>query len=107
MSEKDPFFRIGTGDGEMHEVNQDNATVYNHLGRLAIFDHVFVTLSENSGVYVWKHNPAYEALAARAVENACILHLNLQEVSEVDMKAYMRHVTADLESSDTIPENWE
>lgn len=106
MSELETFAYVNAG-GERHEANAENTSVYQHLGNLALYDNVFVQISDKSGIYIWKHNDGYEDIATSAVEHGATLHLNLREVSEIDLKAYDKFVLADLEKSQGIPENWE
>ena len=99
MSELEPFATLNVGE-EKYEVTRENATLYRHLGAAAMIDHLFVSLGENSGIYVWQNNPAYDEVAAAAVANECMLILNIQEPSEMDVKAFIKHHKSDL---DTIP----
>lgn len=99
MSEKESFATVHAGD-ETYEVFRENATVYRHLGNKAL-DHVFVSIEEDKGVYVWESNPMYAALATLAVQNECMLVLNIPEPSEMDVKAYMKHHSSDV---DTVPD---
>lgn len=105
MSELEPFAFVNAG-GERYGANCENTSVYQHLGKLALYDNVFVQISEKSGIYVWKHNPRYDSIATLAVENTATLHLNLREVSELDLNAYDKFVLADLKKSDGVPESW-
>ena len=81
--------------------------VYLHLGRYALYDHIFVALSENSGAYVWRHMQGFDELATAAIENQCQIHQNIPKVSKRDAESYDNHVLADLRNTDTIPEGWE
>lgn len=94
-------------NGEKVELTRENVSVFRHLGRYALYDHVFVQTGENEGVYVWAHNSSFEALCEAAAEALCVQHLNLPEVSEQDEKNYMRHALADMESIEGFPTEWE
>ena len=98
MSELEPFATLNVGK-EKYEVTQDNATLYRHLGNTAL-DHLFVSIGENSGIFVWSDNPSYDEVAAAAVANECMLVLNIKEPAEMDVKAFIKHHKSDL---DTIP----
>jgi len=100
MKENEVFATLNVGN-EKFEARQDNTAIYRHLGKWALYDHVFVELNEKSGVYIWNTNQFYEDLALLAVEHECTLHLNIQEPSEVDIKAYIKHHTGD---KDALPE---
>jgi len=99
MNEKESFATINV-EGEQYEVGQHNATLYKHLGQTAL-DHVFVSIGESAGIYVWENNAGYEDLAKAVVENECMLVLNISEPSDMDVKAYIKHNKADL---NIIPE---
>jgi len=93
-------------NGERYEVNTDNTALYRHLGRFAIYDHVFVRLPENRGAYVWNSMNGYDDLATAAVHNGCELHLNLKEASELDINNFTKYSMADLDRLDHFPEEW-
>ena len=107
MSQEEPenFARITLASGEDVELSADNTYLYRHIGNLTMYDHVFVVLPEETGIYFWQHNEAYHTLAALAVENECTMHLNIREVSTTDMKYYIEHQLKDL--GDTLPEEWD
>lgn len=106
MSEQIEGFGVINTNGERHEMTRDNTSLFNHLGRLALYDHLFVIFPDETGVYIWSTNPSYEQLAALAVEHECIMHLNLQAVAEIDERNYLKHHTGDLKEFDTIPDDW-
>ena len=90
--------------GERLELTRDNVTIYTHLGRYALFNHVFVTTPEDQGVYIWAHHPNFTELAELAEANQCVIHANLPQVSEFDENAYVAHAMSDV--GDTLPEDW-
>lgn len=92
--------------GEVHEMTPENTSLFQHIGKYALYDHLFVVLAEDQGIYFWKHHSSYEGLAVAAVEAGAPLHLNIQEPSQFDVNNYMRHVTKDLSTADTFPEDW-
>lgn len=92
-------------EGKQYEVTRENATLYRHLGSTAL-DHLFVSIGENAGIYVWENNPNYEAISTAAVENECMLVLNIKEPADMDIKAYVKHNKKDLEDTVTVPEEW-
>lgn len=107
MEQNKEGFATVTVNGERHEARQDNTSVYRHLGKFALYDHVFTSISENSGVYIWKHNPSHAEFERLAIESECPTHLFIPEVSEVDRNAYESSVLADLSKADTFPEDWQ
>lgn len=98
------FAKITLPDGREMEMTPENTHLYRHIGRFALFDHIFFITGEAGGIYFWQHHHMYQTLAALVVENECPLHLNIQEVSEIDQRYYLQHNTRDL--GDTIPEGW-
>lgn len=92
--------------GERHEAHSENTTVYRHLGKAAIYDHIFISIGEDAGIYIWNDNPQFNELGTRAVEAACLLILNIKEASETDVKAYIEHHSKDLDSFNEVPDDW-
>lgn len=54
-----PFAHV-TAEGERHEARQDNTSLYRHMGMYAIYDHVFVQISDRQGIYLWSDNKSYD-----------------------------------------------
>lgn len=104
MSELEPFAKIRAEEGEF-EMRRDNTSLFRHLGNYALYDHVFVVVGEDAGIYIWRTHPNYDEVSTLAVENECALHLNIPEVADCDRRTYEKHNTADL--GDFIPEGWE
>ena len=101
MSES--FARI-EAHGENIELDRSNSSLYLHLGRLAIYDHLYVEHPQG-GIYFWRHNEHFDSLLDGAVDAKCTVHFNLQEVSKADEDAYYSHAMADL--GDYPPEGWD
>lgn len=104
--EKEVFAKLNLPDTTV-ECRRDNTSLYTHIGRLAVFDHVFVTFQEEEsvkGIYVWENNDGFKSLAQDALNNRCEAHLNLDKVNEFDVQNYMEQATQDL--GDTFPEEW-
>lgn len=101
---REPIAEV-TINGERHEARRDNASLFRHLGRHAIFDHVFLQTSENTGAYIFNHINGYEELSEFMMRNGYPMHVNLPEASQLDQDAYMRFATQDM--ADTFPEDWE
>ena len=93
-------------NGEDLPLSRDNVTLYKHLGAHAVYDHLFITVGEDKGLYVWNYHSQYQELAARAVKAEAVLHLNITEPSRCDVEALLDHTTADLHNTDTFPEQW-
>lgn len=109
MSEQLPSFEKVRSNGVEHELTRDNAFVFTHLGKLAIYDHLYVKTGGSNAVYLWRFAPStgqevslYHHIKPKALENDCQSFLNLKEVNEKDIETYVRHATEDLK--DTPPE---
>lgn len=92
-------------NGQEFEARRDNTSLFRHLGKAAIFDHVFLQTGENEGAYIFNGIKGYDDLSAYMMANGYPMHVNLPEASPLDQDAYMRQATSDL--SDTVPEGWE
>jgi hypothetical protein len=107
MNEFDPihFGNLHLPDGEKLEVTTENTILYNHPGRLSLFDHLFIQMGEKKGLFIWAQippdNPNYVALAPAAVENGCEVRVNLREVAEGDMEMFEEYSLSDI---DEIPD---
>ncbi len=107
MSEHEPFEKV-RASGKEHEMTSENSSVWTHLGKLAIFDHVYVKTEEN-GVYLWRYAPMdgkessfYHHIQQKALDNNCKALLNMDEVEDKDRETYIRHALKDL--NDLPPE---
>lgn len=110
MSEHLHEFATITADGEQFPATRENTTVFMHLGAASLYDHVYVLhpSGETAG-YIFAQqppeNPVFKDLAALAIENLCCTHLNIPEASEMDIKAFIKEATRNIE--DCVPEGWE
>lgn len=111
MSEHEPihFGNLNLPDGEKLKVTTENTILYNHLGRLSLFDHLFIQIEDDKGLFIWAQippdNPNYLALAPSAVEHGCELRLNIREVAEGDREMFEKHSITDLdEAPDWLPQ---
>lgn len=94
-----PFETVRVAGQEV-ELTRENTRLFTHLGRAAMFDHVFI--ETNVGAYQWRYDPQsgedleqYHHLKEKVIENQCPLHLNLQEPYDIDVKVYMQHAKVD------------
>src|SRR5690242_19433154 len=81
------FFEIEVGDDTV-EMSRDNTTVYRHLGHAAIFDHLFVSMGEGAGAYMWSHHSQYPEVSQLAEQAQCRTISNIDEPAECDVNAY-------------------
>ena len=103
------FGRIETTAGESIELTALNVAVYRHMGALALFDHVFITTGESSGIYVWCHEEGHKDMedAALGANPPVPIHDRLQRVSKFDEENYVTEAIEDLASTDSYPEEWD
>lgn len=92
-------------NGQEFLARRENTSLFRHLGKHAIFDHVFLQTGENEGAYIFNHVGGYEELSDYMMQNGYPMHVNLPEASPLDQDAYMRAATQDL--GDSFPEDWE
>lgn len=107
-----PFETVVTSTGAEHELTRENTTIFQYLGKLAIYDHIFIT-PENSlrPLYIWRFRPAdgqpeeaYEDVKKKAQEHKCQNLENLSEIGDNDIEVYVLHAKDGM--GDTVPD-WE
>jgi len=91
------------------EPDCDTMELYAYAGESALYNHVFVMFySRGEAVYVFRTNPdqaaLYKRLSTYIVDNECQTHLDLPEVSEEDMEAYVAQTKGYFAVLDCIPE---
>ena len=103
-----PFAHVTAGE-QRFEARQDNTSVYKHLGQYAIYDHVYIVVSEEppAGLYVWNHYEGYKELADEAMKALCVTHLNIPEPAPMDVEKYIAVTLSDLEETETFPDDWD
>ena len=107
MSES--FADINFSNGETVKASRHNMSLYTHFGKGALYDHLWVKRDKDFGSYIWAQhppeNPSYALLAPIAVENDIEMHINIQKVSEDDLKAFGKAAMIDFnETPDWLPE---
>lgn len=95
-------------DGEKLAVTTDNIRLYQHMGRYAVYDHLFVTVNESEGLFIWAQQPPdntnYTMLAPLVVENQCEMHLFIREPNKHDVETFERHAIGNLDDTpDWLP----
>ena len=104
------FGRI-SAEGEIVELDNNNTQIYTHLGRLAIYNHIFVIINEEDriGCFIWAEqppaNPNYTLLYQLAMDNECVAFMNIKQVSDADMTQFEASASSDLDGG--IPDDWE
>lgn len=106
--ENEPSFIAQFEGGQEIEATRDNTTLFTHIGRLALYDHVFIVLDEeeNRGSYIFQINPAFEGIADFMIANEYPMHLNLREVADCDLEAYDGMIKGMVGDIDTLPPEW-
>lgn len=102
-------FTVSFPNGEFL-ATRDNTSLFTHMGRLALYDHVFFQRGEDSGTYLFNVAEPYTTIMTHMLENNFPAHINLQEVAECDRVAFdkMIHKEAahDFEEVDGVPDDW-
>jgi hypothetical protein len=104
------FANLNLPDGEKLPITDRNIILYRHLGAAAVYDHLFVTVDGERGLFIWAQqppdNPNYLALAPLAVKNEAELHINIHEPAQGDIDTFNRHALEDLDQEfpDWMPE---
>lgn len=109
MSEQEPSFSFEMPNHGEFEATRDNTVLFKHMGRLAIYDHVFFIREESGmGTYLFSHHPNFEHVSEWLIENEYPVHLNLRRVAECDKEAFENalHREATLELESGIPDDW-
>lgn len=104
---KEPCMRLKTENGEEIEASRENTALYTFIGKAALYNHVFVAVDDENGIYTFQDSPHFMEMARFAINNEFPLHLNLFEVQDCDREAYEKYIgqlTFDLE--DYPPQDW-
>lgn len=99
------FNTIRVGNNEI-ECTQENTSLYTHLGKYALYDHVFIASDEKSGAYVWRGHSQYDELEDQCVTNDCLMIMNRKEPYEGDVAVYLRHALEDADQLEIMVEKW-
>jgi hypothetical protein len=103
-------------NGEPFEVNRRNTSLFTFIGANACKDHVFIVLEDNAdgtveGTHIFEADPnlvdAYTELAGHIQEHDYPMHLNLNDVSQIDEDAFEAMLSRQfLDLSDYVPEDF-
>lgn len=106
---KEPHFNlnINTAEGlRGFEATRDNASLYRHIGMLAIYDHAYFDLSNNECTRIWRHDADYTKVEGYMVQEKFPIHDNLREVNKHDADAYDKMIQRQAADLDQIPDDW-
>ena len=110
-SDKEPTLSVLVGENNF-VVRRSNASLFTFMGEAAIYDHVFLDISElsengeNQGTYVFRQSDSFSSLAKFLVKNDFPLHANMQAVSDTDRNVWEKYYLSDVRGTDSFPEEW-
>lgn len=98
---------------EEFESTPFNTTLFTHLGRLAMYDHIFFQSEEQddeekvmTGSYLFRQHPSFPKIANFMARNNFPMVLNKVEAADCDVAAFDRMIAQNMGDTDTIPEEW-
>lgn len=106
--EDEPGIRVNFGEHEF-EATPDNTTLFRFVGKLALYNHVFMLTKpeESTGAYLFNQHPYYAEFEEYMIANKYPLHDNLRDVAQCDLDAFENMVNRDIEEiPDFLPEDW-
>jgi hypothetical protein len=111
--DNDPSLHLRIGEDSELVLTPENTSLYTHIGEAAMYDHVFVQTGEgeeqSTGMYIFRHNDAFQSIKKHMKRHRFPLHLNNQDVAACDADAFERVIersTEDLEALGHVPEEW-
>lgn len=103
--ENEPYVHLNLPEGREFIATRQTARLYQHLGRLAMYDHIYCNDNEVA-FYIFKFVDGYKELATHMIENNYPIYANQTEISDSDIAAYdkaLQYITGDI---DYIPDDW-
>ena len=108
--EDEASFSITFPYGVEFEATPENTSLFNHIGRHALYDHIYFVRDEAAGrgSYLFSLHPNFNEAKDYMLENQYPAHLNLREVAECDVDAFnfMLHKDATPELENGVPKEW-
>lgn len=105
----EPILNIKLDDEEVY-LHRWNTSHFTFLGDLALYDHVFIITEETdesqSGYYLFSTADEYEEITDFIKDQELPQHLNLTEVTEMDLQAWYYHYLGDTLLDKSFPEEW-
>ena len=87
-------------NGEV-ESTSENTSLYTHIGKHALMDHVWIETGDGYGARIWAQippdNPIYEQLAPIVVESGAELHLNIRTPNKSDVESFGKTALMDID----------
>lgn len=103
--ENEPYVELHIPNEEVFLATRQTARLYTHLGKLALYDHVYCNDNERS-FYVFSFVNGFEELAQHMAENQYPLYLNQTEISDTDIEAYDRAIASIASKVEHVPDEW-
>lgn len=106
--EAEHIANLNMPDGEVLKVTTENLRLYTHMGKYALFDHLFYVKDGEHGMFIWANYPpdneSYANLAPLAVSHGIEMHINQRQATQGDMDTFERHSLVDKdETPDWLP----
>lgn len=99
-----------TMNGEKFKATPENTTLFQFVGELAVYDHVFIETgmedSTPTGAYLFKNQEVWHDLVDFMVTNEFPQHVCLREVAECDRDAFNHTFYQDVRNLASFPEEW-
>jgi hypothetical protein len=94
--------------GEEFVANNRNTRLQTYFGEIALYDNVVMAEPDSEeAVIVFKNNKSFDQLAKALLEHGFPAYLNLPEVSEGIVEAYLSQYNGDLDTLDGgVPDEW-
>lgn len=109
---KQPSFGLNImkdGESTIFEANPDNATLWRHVGALAIYNHAYIDLGDDTCTRIWRHHDSYPQVEDFMLKHGFTSHDNLRErdLNKHDVKAYDDMIAREAGDFESLPEGWE
>ena len=106
---REPHFKLNItrAEGRVEfEATRDNASLYRHMGGLAIYNHAYFDLGNNECTRIWVHDESYPQVEGYMLQNKFVHHDNLREVNVNDADAYDKMIERQASDLESIPDDW-
>ena len=108
------IYWLTTPDNECIEMNTVNTSIYRYLGAKAVYDHLYVDISDTDpgmGLYIWSDAPLYQNLLSMSSQMGVEVHSGLDEVHPLKINKFENRVVEsvyfnDLDTIRDLPEEW-
>lgn len=95
-----PTMRLTIRDRE-YEATPENTSLFRFMGKLAMFDHIFLATDEHpdgedtpiGGLYIFRDIDLFDDIEDFMLEHDYPMHLNLREVAQCDYDAHQKYIT--------------